>query len=520
MENEQLLAAGAILEKRYHIRGLLGQGGMSRVYLADALHLEMQVAVKENLQSGADARAQFEREARLLARLAHSNIPRVLDSFVDPTTNRQYLVMEYIAGEDLAAMIKRVGPLPETTALAWIRQILDAVEYLHNQHPPIIHRDIKPANIKITPQGKAVLVDFGISKFYDPSRGTMTGMPAVTAGYAPPEQYGFRTTHRSDIYSLGATLYTMVTGQIPPEAPLRQANEEALIPPRQLATVSTLAENTILRALQVDNTKRWQSIPELRAALEGKLPTIADDRSSQTMFVPQRRGPSPVYWIVSAGGLAIVLLICGLVLTLLSATPTPAPVQFIAAPTLAIPIPSPVPTSSVASIMVVPTSTTIVLSTTPTWTPIRTEIAIATRTWTSNPTATSTVRINPVQLVAPVDGAIISVDNVVLRWEWDSILKVDETFEIVAWPENRSEQISIGSTRERSILIDLLKWKYAGTVGKFLWLIRIKRSDGTLLNSNRATFVIAQPTPAVTPERDEPDKPDKPEPKEKVPKGP
>lgn len=103
-------------------------------------------------------------------------------------TQRQYLVMEYIEGEDLAAMIKRAGRLPETIALAWIRQILDAVEYLHAQNPPVIHRDIKPANIKITPQGKAVLVDFGISKFYDPSRGTMTGMPAVTAGYAPPEQ--------------------------------------------------------------------------------------------------------------------------------------------------------------------------------------------------------------------------------------------------------------------------------------------------------------------------------------------
>ncbi len=267
------LASGTLLENRYRIRGILGQGGMSRVYLADATRLQMLVAVKENLQTSPEARSQFEREAQFLARLAHPSIPRVIDSFTDADNGRQYLVMEYIEGEDLAAMLKRVGRLPEAATLAWIRQIMDAVEYLHSRQPPIIHRDIKPANIKITPQGKAVLVDFGIAKVYDPNRGTVTGLPAVTAGYAPPEQYGFRTTQRSDIYALGATLYTMLTGQIPPEAPLRQAGEEALVPPRRLAPVSAQTEKTILRAMQVESTQRWQSVGEMRAALEGRATT-------------------------------------------------------------------------------------------------------------------------------------------------------------------------------------------------------------------------------------------------------
>lgn len=292
MNTDQPLSTGTILEGRYRIRGILGQGGMSRVYLADALHLEMQVAVKENLQDTPEARKQFEQEARLLARLAHQNIPRVLDSFTDTKTQRQYLVMEYIEGEDLAAMIKRVGPLPEAMSLAWIRQILDAVEYLHAQNPPIIHRDIKPANIKITPQGKAVLVDFGISKFYDPSRGTVTGMPAVTAGFAPPEQYGFKTTQRSDVYALGATLYTMLTGKVPPEAPLRQAGEEPLVPPGQMVPVSKQTEGTILRALEVENTRRWQSVSDLRAALEGKVTASNIAEESKTIYVP-KQGASP-----------------------------------------------------------------------------------------------------------------------------------------------------------------------------------------------------------------------------------
>jgi serine/threonine-protein kinase len=372
MNTNQPLSTGTTLEGRYRIRGVLGQGGMSRVYLADALRLEMPVAIKENLQDTPEARQQFENEARLLARLAHPNVPRVLDSFTNTQTQRQYLVMEYVEGEDLAAMIKRVGPLPEAVSLAWIRQILDAVEYLHAQNPPVIHRDIKPANIKITPQGKAVLVDFGISKFYDPSRGTVTGMPAVTAGFAPPEQYGFKTTQRSDVYALGATLYTMLTGKTPPEAPLRQAGEEPLVLPGQLASVSEQTEGTILRALEVENTRRWQSVGELRAALEGRAVASNATEESQTVFVPKQdtasstgaRSLKPILAFVSVIAIAILGILAFMVWR------AGATEQIALAPT------------------VTPTATWTYA---PTPTPIPPATATATYTPTSIPTSTATM---------------------------------------------------------------------------------------------------------------------------------
>ena len=309
------LGAGATLENRYRIRALLGQGGMSRVYLADDLRLGMSVAVKENLQTNADAHAQFEHEARLLASLSHSNLPRVIDHFSDSTSGRQYLVMDYIEGEDLEAMIKRVGVLPEATALNWIRQILSAVEYLHAQNPPIIHRDIKPANIKITPQGKAVLVDFGIAKSYDPRLATLTGARAVTPGYAPPEQYGMRTTERSDIYALGATLYTALTGRVPPEAPLRVSGEESLTPPSRIAPgkVSAATERSMLQAMELQTDRRWQSVAQMQAALYvyGAFPERPGHLTAAV-----RRPIAPVSLIILVSGLVVGLV---LVLALIAA---------------------------------------------------------------------------------------------------------------------------------------------------------------------------------------------------------
>ncbi len=264
----QSLPPGMLLQNRYQIQKLLGQGGMSRVYLATDLRLNTRVAVKENLQSDPQARDQFRREAQILARLTHPNLPRVMDNFDDAATGRQYLVMDYIEGEDLDAMVKRVGPLPETSAIAWIQQVLAAVDYLHSQQPPVIHRDIKPSNIKITPQGKAVLVDFGIAKTFEGSGQTMTGARAATPGYAPPEQYGMRTDQRSDIYAVGATLYTLVTGKQPPESTLRMSNLAMLTPPRQLTPrLSPNVERAILVAMELDASRRWPRAKEFRSAL-------------------------------------------------------------------------------------------------------------------------------------------------------------------------------------------------------------------------------------------------------------
>lgn len=312
------LAEGMILENRYRIRGVLGEGGMSRVYLADDLRLKIQVALKENLQTSDESHRQFTQEAEMLARLSHPNLPRVIDFFTSHETGKQYFVMDYIAGEDLDKLVKRVGPLNEATALNWIGQILGALEYLHSQTPPIIHRDVKPSNIKITPDGKAVLVDFGIAKIYDGRGGTMTGARAVTPGYAAPEQYGLRTDPRSDIYSLGATLYTMLTGRVPPEAPLRMSDAEKLVSPRELnPSLSTNLENVLLRAMELSTTKRLQSVSQLRTALEGRAVASPTASEAKTVFVPRRSSTNeskqtvPLWLIPTLAG-ALLLIVGGI----------------------------------------------------------------------------------------------------------------------------------------------------------------------------------------------------------------
>jgi serine/threonine-protein kinase len=213
------LEPGQVLNNRYRIAKLLGQGGFGAVYRAWDLNLERACALKENLEISEEAQRQFKREALILSGLSHPNLPRVIDHFIIPGQG-QYLVMDYVEGEDLQEMLESTGrPLPEAQALSWISQVCDALVYLHSQNPPVIHRDIKPANIKITPQGQAMLVDFGIAKMYDAHLQTTLGARAVTAGYSPPEQYGSGMTDpRSDIYALGATLYHLLTGQQPPES--------------------------------------------------------------------------------------------------------------------------------------------------------------------------------------------------------------------------------------------------------------------------------------------------------------
>ncbi|MBN1149006.1 MAG: serine/threonine protein kinase, partial [Anaerolineales bacterium] len=200
------LAQGQTLHNRYRIVGLLGQGGFGAVYRAWDITFEIPCAIKENTETSEAAQRQFLREAKLLHVLRHPNLPLVKDYFFLPSQG-QYLVMDYVEGQDLGEMLLN-GPLEEARVLPWIMQVCDALSYLHSQNPPVIHRDIKPGNIKITPQGKAVLVDFGISKVYDPAMATTVGARAVTPGYSPPEQYGKGTTDaRSDLYALGATLY-------------------------------------------------------------------------------------------------------------------------------------------------------------------------------------------------------------------------------------------------------------------------------------------------------------------------
>jgi len=264
------LEQGQLIQNRYRIVKLLGQGGFGAVYRAWDTSLERICALKENLDTSEEAQRQFKREAIILANLSHPNLPHVIDHF-SLADQGQYLVMEFVEGEDLQTMLDQTGkPLPSDKVLPWMEQICDALSYLHKQKPSIIHRDIKPANIKITPSGKAVLVDFGIAKVFDPHLRTTIGARAVTPGFSPPEQYGQGTTDaRSDVYSLGATLYALLTGKAPPDGvDIMSGNAPQPPPPHVInQEVSTGVSEAVAKAMQVSRTGRYESITAFKDAL-------------------------------------------------------------------------------------------------------------------------------------------------------------------------------------------------------------------------------------------------------------
>jgi hypothetical protein len=268
------LEIGRVLEGRYRIEALLGRGGMGALYRAIDLRFQTPVALKENQAVTPDAPKQFAREAELLHRLRHPNLPRVTDHFAIAGQG-QYLVMDYVEGEDLKQILTRHGALPEAQALDWIGRVLDALQYLHSQG--IIHRDVKPANVKIAPGGQVYLVDFGLAKVYDPAQRTTLGARGVTPGYAPPEQYGMgRTDARADVYSAGAMLYALLTGQVPADALERLTGQARLVPPRQLkVSLSPEVEATVLRAMQPRPDDRFQTAAEFHAALAAATPSPA-----------------------------------------------------------------------------------------------------------------------------------------------------------------------------------------------------------------------------------------------------
>lgn len=282
------LKPGFILNNRYRIQRLLAKGGFGAVYQAEDINLNVPCAVKVNLETSPESQRQFDHEAEILAKMHHSNLPKVTDRFTIPG-HGQCLVMDYIEGQDLQTLIENTqGPLPEKQALGWIVQVCNALVYIHAQNPPVIHRDIKPANIKINPNGRAVLVDFGITKFYDPKKKTTAGARGVTPGYSPVEQYGKGLTDpRSDIYALGATSYTLLTGVEPPES-IDRVTGTVLIPPRHLnPSISLSTEQTLLRALEVLAKDRFQSVAEFKAALLGTTTQPSAPPASPSQIPPQ-----------------------------------------------------------------------------------------------------------------------------------------------------------------------------------------------------------------------------------------
>jgi len=269
------LQSGAVLQDRYRIEKELGRGGFGAVYRAWDSRLNKACAVKENFEISPEAQRQFSREATVLAGLTHPNLPRVTDHFTIEGTG-QYLVMDFVDGEDLATLVHREGKLPVNQTLEWTRQVADALIYLHSRTPPVVHRDIKPANIRITPDDRAVLVDFGLVKLYDPNLRTTIGARAITPGYAPPEQYGRggSTDVRTDIYALGATLYNLLTGNEPLESVQRMAGEKMLPAHVINPAVDPQISQAIERAMALDPDNRFQRATQFKAMLAEPVATM------------------------------------------------------------------------------------------------------------------------------------------------------------------------------------------------------------------------------------------------------
>jgi serine/threonine protein kinase len=254
----------AVIGGDYHILSVIDSGGMGRVYKAE--RQGQIVAVKEIKDNFRDARDRqdainrFMAEALTLARLRHPNIPVIHRNFVE--NGRYYLVIDWIEGQDLSVLMKqRLNmPLPEEQVLDWALQLCDVLEYLHGQNPPIIFRDLKPANIILRPDGRLVLVDFGIAKLFAPGQqGTLIGTP----GYAAMEQYQGLADPRSDIYGLGVTLYFLTTGRDP------QQNPPFIFPPARSINpaVSPAMESVLQKAMEYRLDDRWASVGDMRTSL-------------------------------------------------------------------------------------------------------------------------------------------------------------------------------------------------------------------------------------------------------------
>lgn len=320
--SQKSLAPGTVIAKRYRIESLIGSGGYASVYKATDLTYGFERAIKEVVDTDAGIRRQFELEADLLINTKHPNIPHGYHLVED--RGKLYLVMEYVLGKDLEellndSLVQRRMPLEEIRVLNWMIDVCDALTQMHSLRMPIIHRDIKPANIKITPDGRPVLIDFGLAKLQRTGRPTQTAAQGVSPGFAPPEQYMAkgRTDARTDIYGMGATLYACLTGKDPPEAPARLLAQTgvagsggaALVPPRKAnARVSEATDRLIMKALELSPTNRQQTAQQLRdemiAALNqlgqrptnAGLPAVGVADSSARVPSPARNGrraPAP-----------------------------------------------------------------------------------------------------------------------------------------------------------------------------------------------------------------------------------
>jgi serine/threonine protein kinase len=277
------LEEGTVLNSRYEVIRKIGGGGMGAVYLANDKNLGGVLrAVKEMVQSYIEDEAQekaindFKRESLLLTSLEHPGIPTIYDYFFDEKEGRFYLVMKYISGGDLAARLRAApeGRIDEVSVTDWAIQIADVLDYLHNRQPPIVYRDLKPSNIMIDGNtGKVMIIDFGIARWVNKEE---KGVTAVgTMGYAPPELFSGNVEPRSDLYSLGSTMFHLLTGADPQSNPLLIFDFNKNPRPRQInPNLSDQMEQILMRAVEYNSEQRFSSAAEMRDELVKHLENL------------------------------------------------------------------------------------------------------------------------------------------------------------------------------------------------------------------------------------------------------
>ncbi|ABX07162.1 MAG TPA: hypothetical protein DEF47_14410 [Herpetosiphon sp.] len=252
------------MRERYRFVEQLGKGGFATVWLAYDQQIGGLCAVKQSIAAESEVVEMLEAEATILAGLAHPSLPRIRDHFVHE--GRACVVMDYIEGVDLSVLLatEHDGIAPKRV-VEWAQQLCTAVQYIHTLPQPVLHRDIKPSNIKLTPDGRLVLIDFGIAR--DLKVSSLGLRRAVTAGYSPPEQYRGQTDARSDIYALTATIYALLTGRAPLAAPARLIGESLPAPSALRPSLPSALDQPLLRGLAIEPEARQQSAGQLALEL-------------------------------------------------------------------------------------------------------------------------------------------------------------------------------------------------------------------------------------------------------------
>ena len=305
------LRPGTLIGGHYITGDLMNQGGFGGVYRGvDRSEGDRPCAIKETYDVTPAARRQALMEASVLLTVRSPHLPEVYDAFEE--NGRFYLIMQFIAGENLLQLLRtrvphgqvgiqvpgqlKTGPCSEQEVLSWLLPLMDVLQELHSRRPPVMHRDIKPGNIVLTPNHTAVLLDFGLTKLYDPNVSTQTLGRAVTEGFSPLEQYIGKTSPQSDIYSMGATFYLLWTNRLPPAATSRGARDELIAPRLLNPSLSPKLEWILLKALALHADQRFESMGEFAQAL--REPTFIE-YDDPTVSVPLKQAnmgnqPSPV----------------------------------------------------------------------------------------------------------------------------------------------------------------------------------------------------------------------------------